>query len=128
MFRHWLCSMSVFALPGITESLQDRRVRLFVNFLDAHTWSQLHQPEPIWSDVENAEIGDDSVHSAYRREWHAALPEYPGGAILRAVLHEHHHASDTGDQVHRPSHAFCHLSRYHPVRQIALFGDLHSAQ
>jgi hypothetical protein len=51
-----------------------------------------------------------------------------GGAVLGRVIHDHHHALGAGDEIHRAAHALDHLAGDHPVREVALLGDLHRAQ
>src|SRR3546814_4837652 len=51
-----------------------------------------------------------------------------GIARLVGVVHHHDDALDARDKVHRAAHAFDHLARHGPVREIAVARDLHRAE
>src|SRR3546814_13556461 len=44
------------------------------------------------------------------------------------MIHEHDDAPDACDEIHRAAHALHHLSRDHPVGDVAIFRDLHRTE
>ena len=48
--------------------------------------------------------------------------------MLADMLHQHHHAFDASDQIHRAAHALDHLAGDHPVGKVALTGHLHGTE
>ena len=48
--------------------------------------------------------------------------------MLAGVVHDHHNAANTRDQIHRATHAFDQLAGDHPVGKVAVLGHFHRAQ
>ena len=44
------------------------------------------------------------------------------------MIHYNNHPADTGNEIHRATHALDQFTRNHPVRQIAVFRDFHRAE
>src|SRR3546814_4309548 len=82
------------------------------------------------SDLEDeaAIIGDDRIDHGGAGKRQAALLDDLGIARLVGVVHHHDDALDARDKVHRAAHAFDHLARHGPVREIAVRSDEHPSE
>src|SRR5258705_10703531 len=72
--------------------------RLGPDLLERHAGMQLLQYQPLGGDdFKHAEVGDDHVDHSAPGDRQRALLQHLRSAVLRRVLHQHHHALHARD-------------------------------
>src|SRR5699024_10041042 len=81
---------------------------------------ELNEPETVGGDVDDGEIGDDSVDDALAGEGQRAGRHQLRGAVARGVLHEDDEAFGAVVDVHGPIHTLEHIAMNNKVNAVAL--------
>src|SRR5258706_5183271 len=71
-------------------------------------------------DLEHAQVGDDHVDHAPPGNRQRAFLEDLRRAVLRRVLHQHHHPLHARAEAHRAAAPLHHLPRHDPVGEVAV--------